>query len=35
MEANVQTMFERFSWRFMANHVSPWELEQIKGRIER
>jgi 2,6-dihydroxypseudooxynicotine hydrolase len=35
MEAQVQTMFERFSWRFMANHVSPWELEQIKGRIER
>ena len=28
-------MLERFTWRILANHVSPWELEQLKSRIER
>jgi 2,6-dihydroxypseudooxynicotine hydrolase len=34
-DKNLETMFERFSWRMLANHVSPWELDQLKKRIER
>ncbi|HEV7802019.1 MAG TPA: hypothetical protein VGP15_13160, partial [Burkholderiales bacterium] len=34
-DKNVESMFERFTWRMLANHVSPWELEQLKKRIER
>lgn len=34
-DQNVQSMLERFTWRILANHVSPWELEQLKKRIER
>ena len=34
-DSNVEMMYERFTWRMLANHVSPWELEQIKSRIER
>ena len=34
-DKNVESMFERFTWRILANHVSPWELEQLKQRIER
>ena len=35
MDKNVESMLERFTWRILANHVSPWELEQLKKRIER
>lgn len=34
-DKNVESMLERFTWRMLANHVSPWELEQLKMRIER
>jgi dienelactone hydrolase len=34
-DKNVQSMLERFTWRILANHVSAWELEQLKKRIER
>lgn len=34
-DSNVEMMYERFTWRMLANHVSPWELEQIRSRIER
>lgn len=34
-DKNVESMLERFTWRILANHVSPWELEQLKKRIER
>jgi 2,6-dihydroxypseudooxynicotine hydrolase len=34
-DQNVQSMLERFTWRILANHVSPWELEQLKKRIGR
>src|ERR1700709_2017105 len=34
-DKNVESMLERFTWRMLANHVSPWELEQLKQRIER
>ncbi|MFN7088152.1 MAG: alpha/beta hydrolase family protein [Burkholderiales bacterium] len=32
---NIEILWERFTWRFLANHVSPWELEQLKKNIER
>jgi hypothetical protein len=32
-DSNVAMMYERFTWRMLANHVSPWEFEQIKSRI--
>jgi dipeptidyl aminopeptidase/acylaminoacyl peptidase len=32
---NVESMLERFTWRILANHVSAWELEQLKKKIER
>jgi len=32
-DKNVESMLERFTWRILANHVSPWELEQVKSRI--
>ena len=28
-------MYDRFTWRILANHVTAWELEQLKKRIER
>jgi 2,6-dihydroxypseudooxynicotine hydrolase len=34
-DSNVEMMYERFTWRMLANHVSPWEFERIKARIER
>lgn len=34
-DRNVELMWERFTWRILANHVSAWELEQLKQRIER
>ncbi|MGE5525012.1 MAG: alpha/beta hydrolase family protein [Rhodospirillaceae bacterium] len=34
-DSNVAMMYERFTWRMLANHVSPWEFEEIKSRIER
>mgnify|MGYP005806606913 CR=1 FL=1 len=33
-DGNVAMMYERFTWRMLANHVSPWEFEQIKSRIQ-
>ena len=32
-DSNVAMMYERFTWRMLANPVSPWEFEQITGRI--
>jgi 2,6-dihydroxypseudooxynicotine hydrolase len=34
-DKNVESMLERFTWRILANHVSPWELEQLRRRITR
>jgi dipeptidyl aminopeptidase/acylaminoacyl peptidase len=33
-DTNVRSMWERFTWRFLANYVSPWELEQLRQKIE-
>ena len=35
MDKNLESMWERFTWRMLANHLSPWELDQLKKRIER
>jgi alpha-beta hydrolase superfamily lysophospholipase len=34
-DSNLDSMFERFTWRILANHVTAWELETLKKRIRR
>ena len=33
--AFVDDAWDLFTWRILSNHVSPWELDQIKAEIER
>ncbi|MGH8963602.1 MAG: alpha/beta hydrolase family protein [Jatrophihabitantaceae bacterium] len=29
----LESMYRRFTWRILSNHVSPWEFDQLRGSI--
>ncbi|HEY5988654.1 MAG TPA: alpha/beta hydrolase [Streptosporangiaceae bacterium] len=33
MDVRLETMYDRFTWRILANYVTPWEFEQLKKSI--
>lgn len=33
-DRDVEITFERFTWRFLSQYVSPWELEQLRTEIQ-
>jgi pimeloyl-ACP methyl ester carboxylesterase len=32
-DERLESMYRRFSWRIMSNHVAPWEFETLKSQI--
>lgn len=34
-DRNTQVALDRFTWRMLSQHVSPWEFEQLKKRIQK
>ncbi len=32
-DERLEAMYRRFSWRITSNHVSPWELDQIRAEV--
>jgi hypothetical protein len=33
MDERLVSMYRRFTWRILSNHVTPWEFEQLKNDI--
>ena len=33
-DRNTEVALDRFTWRMLSQHVSPWEFEQLKKRIQ-
>ena len=33
LDARLESMYRRFTWRILSNYVTPWEFEQLKGQI--
>jgi len=33
-DRNTEVALDRFSWRMLSQHVSPWEFEQIKKKVQ-
>jgi len=33
-DRNVEVALDRFTWRMLSQHVSPWEFEQLKKKIQ-
>jgi tryptophan 2,3-dioxygenase len=33
MDERQVSMYGRFTWRILSNHVTPWEFEQLKNEI--
>jgi dipeptidyl aminopeptidase/acylaminoacyl peptidase len=33
VDARLESMYRRFTWRILSNYVTPWEFEQLKAQI--
>ncbi len=33
MDARLESMYRRFTWRILSNYVTPWEFGQLKAKI--